>query len=103
MGSPYPMAYDNNDGRIRGRRLQRIRAQHFALHPLCVHCTKAGRTRPATQLDHIVALSNGGPDFDKDEGKNRQGLCDDCHVRKTDADMGYAERLAFDRGGRVRW
>ena len=73
--------------RIRGRRLQRIRAEHFARHPLCVHCAEAGRTSAAVILDHIIALVNGGPDFDKDNGTNRQGLCQDCSEAKTRADL----------------
>jgi 5-methylcytosine-specific restriction protein A len=75
--------------RIRGRRLQGIRAHWFRAHPLCVMCEKAGRVRMATQLDHIVALDNGGKDFDRDHGRNRQGLCEDCHRTKTAADLGH--------------
>lgn len=74
--------------RIRGRTLQRIRHHHFMLHPLCVECERQGFVRLATQLDHIVALVNGGKDFDQDQGKNRQGLCDEHHQDKTRADLG---------------
>lgn len=74
--------------RITGRRLQRIRERYFDSHPLCVECEKAGRVRLATELDHIVALVNGGLDFDQDKGKNRQGLCFDCHEDKTRSDLG---------------
>ena len=42
--------------RIRGRALMRLREQHFDAHPLCVECLREGKTTPATQLDHIVAL-----------------------------------------------
>jgi 5-methylcytosine-specific restriction protein A len=80
--------------RIRGRRLQRIRAQYFASHPLCVMCEAEGRTTLATQLDHIVALTNGGKDFDQDDGENRQGLCDECHEIKTNIDLGYTPKAA---------
>jgi len=76
------------DSRVRGRRLQRIREQHFRLHPLCVRCETAGRLAWATQLDHTVALVNGG----KDVAENRQGLCDDCHKEKTREDLGQKER-----------
>lgn len=74
--------------RITGRRLQRIRQRHFDSYPLCVECEKAGRVRLATELDHIVALVNGGLDFDQDSGQNRQGLCFDCHEDKTRSDLG---------------
>jgi 5-methylcytosine-specific restriction enzyme A len=72
--------------RIRGRALQRIRARHLRLHPLCVTCQQ--RTPPvvraATQVDHKVPLYKGGEESED----NRQGLCDDCHRDKTATDMG---------------
>ncbi|MFA9288044.1 HNH endonuclease [Comamonas sp. SY3] len=73
--------------RITGRRLQRIRERHFDSYPLCVMCEKSGRVRLATELDHIIALVNGGLDFDRDRGCNRQGLCLDCHEDKTRSDL----------------
>jgi len=85
--------------RIRGRKLQRIREQHFRLHPLCVKCQEKGRVRAATQLDHKVALVNGGKDFDEDEGRNRQGLCDDCHDEKTRQDLGHRARVTIGADG----
>jgi hypothetical protein len=39
-----------------------------------------------------VPLYKGGPDFDVDEEKNRQGLCDDCHDDKTREDYGLEPR-----------
>lgn len=76
--------------RIRGRALQRIRARHLRLHPLCVTCQQ--RTPPvvraATQLDHRVPLYKGGEETEE----NRQGLCDDCHREKTAADLGTTMR-----------
>lgn len=87
--------------RIAGDRLQRIRAQHFRLHPLCVICLQASppRIRPAVELDHIVPLSQGGPDFDRDGGLNRQGLCAPCHASKTAADLGYGPAKGCDASG----
>lgn len=63
--------------------MQRIREAHFSEHPLCVHCEEQGRVRLATELDHIVALVFGGTDT----RENRQGLCSECHARKTRIDM----------------
>lgn len=90
--------------RIRGRRLQQYRAQWFSAHPLCAECDRQGKVRLATQLDHIVALENGGTDFDKPG--NRQGLCDDCHEVKTARDLGHRssrriglDGFPIDRGG----
>lgn len=85
--------------RLRGRRLQEIRAEWFRLHPLCAECERAGRkARLAVELDHIVALENGGPDFDVDGGTNRQGLCKPCHAAKTAIDLGHrpARRIGAD-------
>lgn len=60
------------------------------------------------ELDHIIALDNGG----LDEEENCQVLCvardkdgnkTGCHVDKTAKDMGYEERTKFDAQGRVIW
>lgn len=85
--------------RIRGRRLQQIRHAHFSAHPLCVLCDAQGRVSAATELDHTLALVNGGTDTDD----NRQGLCQACHAGKTSRDLGHVERAAFDASGRVVW
>lgn len=71
------------DYRIRGRALQQIRQKHFRREPLCVMCKDKGLVTLATELDHIVALVNGGTDTPD----NRQGLCKPCHEIKTLADL----------------
>ena len=81
--------------RIRGRRLQRIRAEVLMANPLCVACQEEGRVREATEVDHIIPLSKGG----RDEPANRQGLCADHHQAKTARDMGYKRRIAVDING----
>jgi 5-methylcytosine-specific restriction protein A len=81
--------------RIRGRKLQEIRALHFKANPLCVECYKLDRVRLATQLDHIKALTNGGTDT----ADNRQGLCAQCHAAKTARDMGYRKRTTIGDDG----
>ena len=85
--------------RITGRRLQRIRKQVFGEQPICVACKAKGRVTVATQVDHIVALVNGG----EDDHDNRQALCTPCHQVKTAQDCGYKERAKFDAQGRVVW
>jgi len=85
--------------RIRGRALQAMRARLFKENPLCVMCAKAGRVTVATELDHIVALVNGG----QNEDANLQGLCKACHDDKTRADLGYLQLARFDAGGHVVW
>ena len=83
--------------RIRGRRLQAYRDQWFKVHPLCAECDRNGGFRLATQLDHIVALDNGGTDFD--QPGNRQGLCDACHEVKTARDLGHRSKRAIGLDG----
>jgi 5-methylcytosine-specific restriction protein A len=66
-----------------------------ASQPLCVQCKKEGRLTIWTQLDHIIALENGGPDTED----NVQGLCDDCHRAKTAVDMVYKEKPTIGADG----
>ena len=80
--------------RIRGRTLQTIRAEHFRRNPLCVMCLDQGKVSIAVELDHILALTNGG----KDEPDNRQGLCHPCHESKTLADLGIKSDAFTYRG-----
>ncbi len=65
--------------RVRGRALMTRRERWFRLHPLCVKCSARDLVRAATQLDHILPLTDGG----SDDPSNWQGLCDDCHEAKT--------------------
>lgn len=98
---PLPRDRQGRIKRISGRTLQRIREAWLYDHPLCVMCQAKDppEVTPATQLDHIVALTNGGPDFDCDDGGNRQGLCDACHEAKTRTDLGYSERRVIGLDG----
>jgi 5-methylcytosine-specific restriction protein A len=70
--------------RIRGRKLQETRALVLRLEPLCRHCMARGIMTEATEVDHIVALINGGTDHID----NMQPLCADCHAVKTNVDLG---------------
>lgn len=76
--------------RLRGRHLQRIRDVHLSNNPMCVKCG-----RVATQVDHILALTNGGADVEA----NRQGLCVECHKAKTRRDMGWREKPSIGLDG----
>lgn len=78
-----------------GRRLQVIRKRHFQQEPLCVMCKAKGIVRLAEELDHIVALVNGGLDVPE----NRQGLCKPCHEAKTRQDMGWREKPTIGLDG----
>ncbi len=70
--------------RLRGRPLQTLRRRLLSAQPLCVACQRAGRLTVASELDHIVALVNGGGN----EEENLQSLCAPCHVDKTALDLG---------------
>lgn len=71
--------------RLRGRPLQRRNKRFLQEHPLCVMCEAKGRVSVAEEVDHIIPLFKGGAD----EWCNLQGLCKECHAKKTAKDMGY--------------
>lgn len=71
--------------RIRGRRRVERNAVFLSMHPWCAHCLNAGKLVAAAEVDHIIALVNGGEDADD----NLQGLCVDCHRVKTRKDLGH--------------
>lgn len=91
--------FDNQDGRLRGRKATARRLRLWAKSPLCAMCGKLTEYPNGFQLDHIVPLHKGGPD----EDENLQILHIDCHDKKTMKDLGYKERLEFDAQGHVKW
>lgn len=48
-------------------------------NPLCVSCLESDYTRAADVVDHIIPLKKGGTN----DEENLQGLCHECHNRKT--------------------
>jgi len=64
-----------------GYRWQQARRAFLAEHPLCVECEKDGKVSPATEVDHIQA--HNGDDRLFWDRSNWQGLCKECHSRKT--------------------
>ena len=75
--------------RVRGRAGQVMRNRHLNAQPLCVICLKQGRLSHAVELDHIIALVNGGTNADS----NFQCLCKACHQDKTARDLGYSAKV----------
>lgn len=75
-----------------------INARVLSANPLCVMCQAKGRVTIATEVDHIIALTNGGTE-DPHDDSNRQGLCGPCHVEKTNADLGYTPKVATGLDG----
>lgn len=81
--------------RVRGRALQTRRQRVWAKDPCCAECRKLTEYPSGFELDHIVAIDNGGPDtYD-----NLQVLCHVCHERKTASDLGRRYRRAVGEDG----
>lgn len=92
--------FDNSDGRLRGRKLQDRRLRKWTqAQGCCAMCKKLTNYPDGFQLDHIKAIVNGGAD----DEEQTQVLCLPCHDKKTMKDMGYRERVEFDKEGRVKW
>ncbi len=77
--------------RITGHARVRMRDRILGANPLCAMC----RAALATEMDHIVALTNGGTN-DQD---NLQGLCAACHEVKTLKDLGRRPRVTTGLDG----
>ena len=61
-----------------GREWRKFRLVYLAENPLCVLCAglKPPRLTPATVIDHIKPMSQGGAKFDPD---NLRAVCKACH------------------------
>lgn len=75
--------------RDRGRiydleRWDRTRRLVLREEPVCRHCLAIERTSLSTDVDHIIPMSEGGDAWDR---VNLQGLCRECHSRKTVAEL----------------
>lgn len=104
------MAYDNTDGRLRGRKLQATRARIWANDPHCAMCRKLVAYPAGFELDHKQAISTSQEANNEDDNlqvlcveRTPEGVKSGCHIKKTAKDMGYAERAQFDADGRVLW
>lgn len=72
-----------NDRTRYGAAWQRQRAATLRAEPLCRLCLAAGMTVPATIVDHILPIADGGGN----EQSNLQPLCKRCHdAIKTPSD-----------------
>jgi 5-methylcytosine-specific restriction protein A len=60
---------------------QRLRKVKLSASPLCEDCSTIGRHTPASHVDHVHAISDGGPPFPNLNGL--RALCPSCHSAKT--------------------
>ena len=75
------MSYGQGRG---GRPWRRLRAYIMERDGhLCQPCYRRGKLTPARQVDHKVALCNGGTDADD----NLEAICLKCHAHKTRQDQ----------------
>jgi 5-methylcytosine-specific restriction protein A len=56
-----------------------VRAAYLVAHPVCEIQRKC-QGAPATQVDHVRTLADGGSRFDS---RNLQAACHSCHSWKT--------------------
>jgi 5-methylcytosine-specific restriction enzyme A len=80
---------------IIGRPGARRRARWLRDNPLCVHCARDQRSTVACEVDHVIALVNGGID----DETNLQSLCHPCHVAKTLTDLNIKKRIKVGSDG----
>lgn len=66
------------------RWVYRIRPAKLRRDPLCQCCKAAGRVTAATEVDHLVPLSQGGDAWAQ---SNLCSLCKPCHSRKTQCEQ----------------
>jgi 5-methylcytosine-specific restriction enzyme A len=69
---------------------RRIRLAHLRREPTCRFCAERGRVNAATEVDHIVALADGGSHADS----NLRSLCKPCHSGRTARDQSFGRRVA---------
>lgn len=75
-----------SEKRVAGRKLQSRRLRIWAKDPHCVDCGELTSYPSGFELDHDVALVNGGQDTDE----NSKVRCFPCHEKKTADDMRQA-------------
>jgi 5-methylcytosine-specific restriction enzyme A len=72
-------------------------SRHYRkVNPLCVECQKRGIIKLAKHVDHIKPISGPDDPLFWDE-ENHQGLCTECHSRKTAHEDGGFGREKSDK------
>lgn len=86
LGARLQPASTASEQRMTGRRLQERRLRVWSKDPHCVDCGNLTRYPDGFELDHEVALVNGGADTEE----NSRVRCLPCHAAKTRRDMQQA-------------
>ena len=79
-------------------RYRRARRAFLARNPYCETCRAKGVVMPSAEVDHIVALADGGSFWDE---SNWQQLCEICHDEKTPQEN--TARHVAEILGRAAW
>ena len=67
-------------------------------HPLCAHCLKRGFTTPATEVDHIKPLREGGARLPKPKNIERDALAERIGQR-----LNALITITTGKGRRPKW
>ena len=67
----------------------RFRKRYLASNPLCVACKEHGVITPATDVDHVIPLRQGGRPL---AWRNVRALCHSHHSQRTGRDTGFPRR-----------
>ena len=57
-----------------------LRRYKIQINPLCENCESKGLTEPGVEIDHIIAIRDGGERLGMN---NLQTLCRSCHSSKS--------------------
>lgn len=69
-GTPAQRGYD--------RRWRKVRKHKLRMDPLCEVCLREGYVVPATEVHHIVPISEGGEVY---AYENLMSVCHSCHMK----------------------
>ena len=82
-------------------RYRRNRALVIARDKVCQPCKREGRPAAIYEVDHIVSIrewySSGRPAHECSGLANLQGICLDCHRRKTAEESEVVRRARYPR------
>jgi 5-methylcytosine-specific restriction endonuclease McrA len=88
-----PINLNTREGRnlfYQGPEWRALRIMILSENPYCVECLKDGIYEIATEVDHIIDITDDSSKFmDRD---NLQSLCKSCHSRKT-----FKEHRSFQK------